>query len=200
MDRFMFLSKGLRAIQDGSMFSIVLGWLVRVCGVSMAVLLIVDSVTLWKPVLDSRHLTAQLMTMAIVGEVLIILVCYVLFNILWLRGSDMLELKRDNDYNVTPIFVLLIKTVFESMAVLAIASGLLGGLSLWLEARIPALFPSPVDVGFLAFFAGNNAFLRGLTQIVAGPVAAFLLILLGYFLAETLGALVSIARNTKKSR
>jgi len=94
------------------------------------------------------------------------------------------------DYIVTPIFVLFEKTAGEIGAAVYSVLGIAAGLFIWIsDFGIPLRIPG---------LSGGEGFIAGLLTMIVGVAIGLVALLLAYLTAELTGALVDIARNTKK--
>ncbi len=190
IDRLIILHPLLERISDGKFFTLIFSWLMRILACVTLIVFLWGSFKLWS---NLSGATGQIFIGALVAEVFMAAIVYAVFNILWIRAYDVQKLPLAKDYSVTPIVTILIKTSGEIMATLVIFYGLAISITLWIAGpgimrMIPFSIPLPGLSG------------GGAGAMVYGIIAGFLILAVSYFIAETFGALVDIARNTKKGK
>lgn len=139
------------------------------------------------------------MIYAILAQVLLLVTCYFLFNLLWLRGQDIRDLPLTLEYNATPVIVLLIKTIFEFLATVMLVVGVLVMLAIWLSPSMMFVLGPFMALSSL-MHTFDNSFLSGVSAFLVAGVVSIILLVYGYFMAELVGALGAIAGNTKKGK
>ncbi len=198
MEKILLFKDVIRTIQGGKFFASLMGWLVRITGAALIVPVILMSINIWQ-IAGREGQPIDVVIYGIMAQVIFLAAYYWLFNLLWLRGTDIHDLPLSPEYNATPVIVLLIKTGSEVLGSVILFAGMLITLAVWLA---PAM---AYQVGLSAYLGPvaqvfNNSFLNGVAVILVSAVAGISTLVVGYFLAEFVGALVAIARNTKKRR
>jgi hypothetical protein len=149
--------------------------------------------------IDVLKTSFSLSTEGTVGGVLfaILLLAAILavVQILFFRATDIKSLGV-SPFTVIPIFSILFRAVGEIYATFAVAVGIGGCLFAWLSGLNPLLIMGGAG-GFFPSVPGGNTFLTGLLFLVALAVAAFVSLLVFYFLAESVVVLVDIASNIR---
>jgi hypothetical protein len=149
--------------------------------------------------IDVLKTSFSLSTEGTVGGVLfaILLLAAILavVQILFFRATDIKSLGV-SPFTVIPIFSILFRAVGEIYATFAVAVGIGGCLFAWLSGLNPLLIMGGAG-GFFPSVPGGNTFLTGLLFLVALAVAAFVSLLVFYFLAESVVVLVDIASNMR---
>lgn len=194
MDKLLLLNKPLRKMMDGSLFTLVFGWIIRIAAFLMALAFILVSIQSWR--ILGYNANFGTVIYCVLAQAVLAAVFYALFNLLWLKGSDILGLSKDADYCATPIYVVFIKTLGESLFIFILGASVLAALGIWLGAGVGFLGMVPF-LGEILYELGNR-FVAGLVSLLIGPIVAVALLLFSYFLAEMIGAIVSIAKNTKR--
>lgn len=188
MDKILVLRPILLKISDGRFFKTVFFWLFRSLACLNVLAILWSSWKLWGNLPSGG--AVELFIGALLAQVILIAIGFVVFNILWLRAEDTQKLPRVKDYSVTPIVVIAIKALGEILASLSILFGIALSLTTFIAGprimnSLPFTFPLPG--------AGSPAL-----TLVSGIISGFVLLACFYFIAETVGAVVDIARNTKK--
>jgi hypothetical protein len=125
-------------------------------------------------------------------QLVLIALFAVMTNLLWVRGTYILEIDHDRDFSATPIFACLVRTSGEVTALLCVPLGLLGALHLWITGF------APWASQFIQL-AGGDPYIGGVLTLILFPVIGLAWLLLTYFLVEMSSALVTIAINTRRT-
>jgi len=199
VNKILLLKDLLRKVQNGALFNLVCGWLVRITGFALVVPILSISMDMWS-IANMGKPPIEVYLYLVLAQIVWLGIWYVLINLFWVRGTDILTLKQDAEYSTTPIFVTLFKTFSEMAAFGLVGMTTLMALATWI-APVLTRFASKIAPFMppMLFRLSSNDFLQGLAVLVSGPVFAFIILTIGYFLAETIGALVSIARHTEKT-
>lgn len=195
MNKILVFTSFLRTVQDGRLFNRGYGWLVRILSLLTVIPLIKYSVDLWSTIRGSEP-PVEIVVFLILTQIVFLALFYLLLNLLWVRGSDILGLTRDLEYCATPIIVLLMKTVTETVVFILLAVSLITTFAIWLAPMLIGLITAMAP--FMMYFGlrlTSSPFLNGMLVLILGAVSSFFLLLLGYYLAEITGALVSVARS-----
>ncbi len=189
MNKILVLRPILLRISDGRFFITVFFWLFRGLACLNVLAILWSSWKLWSNLPSGAPI--ELFIGTLLAEVFLIGIGFIVFNVLWLRADDTMKLPRAKDYSVTPIVVIAIKASGEIIASLSILFGIALSLTTFVAgsssvmSSIPFTFPLPG--------AGSPVL-----SLISGIVSGFLALAVFYFIAETVGAVVDIARNTKK--
>ena len=101
---------------------------------------------------------------------------------------------NDTDFNVIPIFSILIRAMGENFALYLLTIGFSGTLMLWFSNFTDRLW---MFLAYIPFIAIDSSFVGGLLFLLMSIVLAFTSILVSYFLAENTLIFAEIARNTR---
>ncbi|MCB1317809.1 MAG: hypothetical protein KDK27_17710, partial [Leptospiraceae bacterium] len=128
-------------------------------------------------------------------SLIVLFISFLIINILLIRADDIAGLPQAKDYNITPIAVVILKMTGEVLAATYATLGIaLGVVYLVGGEQIRALL-SVVNLPGLGALGSSWVLI-----MVMGPVMGVIVLFIAYYLAEQMGALVDIARNTSKGR
>jgi hypothetical protein len=207
LERFFITTPLLGSISQGKFFTKAFAWLLRICAALAVIWFIYFSITLWitfargtrsfmgdmGDALGGRH-SVGVFFAVLFAQLLAIPLFYVIINIFLVRSNAISKLPLQTDYVVIPVAVQLIKMTGEILAAFVTVLGVFTTLA-FLVSR---------SGGVVHLLLGRAVSAPGMgsgfayTAFITGPVAGFLLLVFFYSIAELIGALVDIARNTKK--
>jgi len=190
LEKLLLLKPLLDKISDGGMFKIMFIWFFRVIAALLAIGILYASWQLWSKM--SNQLPAKYFIGALLLEVFIVIMGYTAINIVLIRANTIRDLPNARDYLVTPIVVVCWKMFGEILGSMYILLGLAIGIISFVAGENMMQF---LPFSLPGFGGGTSS---GLFVIILGAVFGFLTIFIMYFLAEAIGALVDIARNTQK--
>ena len=125
--------------------------------------------------------------------IIIALACWLGFQIWWNRKDKVsMTIFPDNDFLATPVFSHFVQTLGEWLGTLVAVIGFSFSLLVTIILGSEGNYLSQV-LGI--WFLNNSAI-----SIIVMPIYGFLIIVIGRVFAETLRALVSIVKNTKKRK
>jgi hypothetical protein len=176
-------------MSDGNFFRTLFAWVLRVEAGLTVIGIFYGSVKLWGLV-RGEHAPASLYLGLLIVQLALLVLAIIIVNILLIRAEDIEKLPLGTDYIVTPIFVLFEKTAGEIGAAVYSVLGIAAGLFIWISG-----FAIPLPIPGLS---GGEGFIAGLLTMIVGVIIGLVVLLLAYLTAELTGALVDIARNTKK--
>ena len=189
MEKILILRPLLKRISEGSIFRVLFAWAMRIEAALTVLGVIYGSVKLWGLVRGGGAPASAYFGLLIVQIALLIL-GLVIVNMLLVRAEDIARQPVGSDYIVTPIIVIFQKTMGEIGAAVYGVLGVAGGLFIWIAGgEIPLPIPG---------LSGGDGFTGGLIAMIMGLTIGFGILAFSYFMAELTGAVVDIARNTKK--
>ena len=190
INQYLFFKPWLKKISEGSFFRNVFVWFLRLIACFQVIALLGISYKMWS--LLSMGFQGKLFFVILLIQLLVILLTYLVITVLLSRADDIAAIPVGNDYIVIPIFVIVTKMTGEIFAVFYTVIGIAAALAIWIVGGMP------MDIPGASLFSGNSGFAGGLIALITGPVLGFIVLSLSYFIAEQLGVLVDIARNTRK--
>ena len=190
LEKFLIMRPFLKMISDGKFFTKIFSWFLMILACLVLIGFLYSSYKLWYAL--SFGFDINRFFSNIFGEIILIALAVIIMNILLIRAADIAALPRSKDYIIIPSFVIFLKMIGEITGVFYALMGVAAGIAIWIAGAVPLSVP-----GFRLFFSGGG-FAGGLTAVIAGPLLGFLLLCLFYFIAEQVGVLMDIARNTKR--
>jgi hypothetical protein len=184
IDKFLLLKPILKIVSGGKFFVSAFALLFRILAVLCIIGAVYFSVNLWINV--SGAMPAKQIIMMFLMQIFILALFYVVINIFFVRAESIQKVSQSNDYAVVP--------VAASMTLL----GIFSALSIWLidSARgLNMIMPLP---SIFAPVYGGNGVVGGFITLIAAPIAALIYLAIFYCIAELVGALADIAKNTSR--
>lgn len=137
----------------------------------------------------------------ILFQVFFIVGLYAVVHTLIIRASD-ISLLPESEFTVIPIVSMLIKLFGEIFTIIITIFSIAGGVLIWLVGRGGSRFIQRIfgSDEFLYPIFGGGSFIYGLGVMFGGILYAFAILILTYFIAETIVVMVSIAKNTAATR
>jgi hypothetical protein len=187
-DKILVLKPFLALLSEGKVFKLGFSWFLRILAGVFTIGFLVEWIGKWS---DIFKMSGSLVLMLTIIMVLAVAVAFGVINLILVKADAIAALPETKDYIVIPIAVLFIKLIGEVSVFLCTFVGISGFfLSLTKEgAMVMRMFP----------FFGGSGFEAGLIGLVTALIAGFLSFFIWYFIAEQLGVLADIARNTKKN-
>ncbi|TFH41942.1 MAG: hypothetical protein E4G96_04480 [Chrysiogenales bacterium] len=193
MDKFLFMKPVLRLISDGNFFKNVFAWFLKILGILTAAGFLGVSYQMWKGAGDAP---GRMIAGMIIIQLFIIVLGYIIVHLFFIRSSDVDSLPDAGDYKVIPLVVIASKLFGEILAAFFSVLGIAGGLAVWIGG--PMLGGVLRQIPMLGGMSGGHVAIAGITMIIMGALYGYLFLMLFYFLAEQIGVLVDISRNTKR--
>ncbi len=201
-EKFFLLKPVLTAISGGKIFTVLFSWFLKILSGILAVGALYGSWLLWSNLSKitggmGGESSFKFFLGAAFAEILILALVFIVINILLIRSEDIEKLPLAKYYPVTPIIVIFIKMMGEIFASTYAFISLAFALVSWtVGGSVLSMLPFPHLPGLST--SGGGSLTSGLITIAQGSIIGFLLLVFAYFAAEATGALVDIARNTKK--
>jgi len=145
---------------------------------------IVEWVSMWKTVFEMSGSMVLILTLLMI---LSLAVVFGVINVILVKADQIAALPETKDYIVVPILVLFVKLLGELSVFIWTFIGIAGFLIALTDGGKMLLAMIPF-IGFQSAFEG----------LVKALITGFFYFFMFYFFAEQIGALVDIARNTKK--
>jgi hypothetical protein len=114
---------------------------------------------------------------------------------IWFYRAKVIFSLPDSDFTVIPVFSQLFRAIGENYALFLVTLGAGGILVLWFSNYMRELW------SLMPYIPGirlESSFTGGLIFLTATVIAAFLILLVTYFIAESVLAIVEIAINTRQ--
>jgi hypothetical protein len=206
LEKKFFTTPLLKTISQGKFFTTAFSWILRICAVLTVIGFLYYSVNLWVLFANSsgslsnqlagffgKPKTVNIFFIAFFAQIFAVPLAYIMVNIFLIKANEIDSLPLQKEYIVVPVAVILIKTIGELLAAFASIAGV--------YMTIALLFGNEKIVLSLMGFGSLTVF-TGVTfeyfAFIGGPLIGFIMLVVFYSIAELVGALVDIARNTKK--
>jgi hypothetical protein len=195
IEKFFITTPVLNSVSKGEFFTKAFAWLLRICAALVVIGFIFFSVKAWMDFSNAfgGNGVANFFIM-LIAELLVIAACYVIVNIFLIRSNNISALPLKTEYVVIPVAVQLIKMIGEIFAVVLAALGVFITLRILLSGEPSGM----LDTGRFDMMARSSNDIVEYLAFAIMPVIGFLVLVFFYSIAELIGALVDIARNTKK--
>lgn len=183
---FTFIAPYLRSIDSGKLFRKPFSWLY----VIIAFIHLLVPLILFVKMEDAKFFDYSIVAASLI-LIVMVLTCWVCFQIWWNRRKNILEVSADGDeFVATPVFAHFIQTTGESIGTFLAVGGTLSSL-----VALVVMGENGVNV---LESLGGSLFEAGAAVILLFPVYGYLMILVTRYFAELIRAFASIANNTKK--
>jgi hypothetical protein len=134
----------------------------------------------------------------VIFQLLFVVALYMVAHTLFIRATDIAALP-DEDFYVIPIAAIALKLVGELYASFVAVMSVAGGILMW-PMRGYAYSLVKMAIPFVPRLGNAEGFMGGLLFMAGGLFAAFVVLVLSYFLAEAVLVLAESARNIKITR
>jgi len=195
MDSYLFMESVLRLIAQGSFFRKAFSVILQALAVVVSIAGLVVWMSMWK-------FAARAPFVALLGIVIFqlffVVALYMVAHTLFIRARDIAQLP-DEEFYVIPIAAIALKLVGEVYASFVAVMSIAGGILIWLM-RGYAFSLVKMAAPFVPRLGNGEGFLGGLLFMGGGLFAAFVVLVLTYFLAEAVCMMAESARNLKITR
>jgi hypothetical protein len=198
MDKYFFMKPVLQLISVGQFFRKAFAIFLQILAVVIAIAGLVAWVGIWKSVAGQD---ASLILGIIIFQLFFVIAIYMVVHTMFIRAGDISALP-DSDYTVIPIVSIALKLCGEIYACFSVVVAIAGGILIWFIGGNAFYFikKSGIFMPGPGFGGYGSDFLGGIMFIVGGWLLAFLVLVISYFLAETVVVLADIAKNTRITR
>jgi hypothetical protein len=195
MDSYLFMESALQWIAQERLFRKAFAVVLQVLAVVVSVAGLVAWMSFWR-------FAARAPFGAFVGiilfQLLFVVALYMVAHTLLIRARNVAELP-ESEFYVIPIVALALKLVGELYASFVAVMSVAGGILIWLMrgyafSLVRKATPLAPRLGTGEGFIGGLLFMGG------GLLAAFVVLVICYFLAEAIALMADSARNIKIAR
>jgi hypothetical protein len=195
MDSYFFMGSVLQWIAQGRLFRKIFAAVLQALAVVISILGLVVWMSFWR-------VAAQAPFVALVGliifQLLFVVALYMVAHTLFIRARNIAELPEAEFY-VIPIAAIALKLVGEVYASFVAVMSVAGGILIWFMrgyaySLVMKATPLAPRVGTGEGFIGGLLFMGG------GLLAAFVVLVICYFLAEAVVLMADSARNITRTR
>ena len=195
MDSYLFMDAVLHLIAQGSFFRKAFAVVLRALAVIVSIAGLVTWISVWR-------FAARAPVVALLGvvifQLLFIIALYMVAHTLFIRARDIAQLP-DEEFYVIPVATIALKLVGEVYASFVAVMSVAGGILIWLM-RGYAFSLVKMAAPFVPRLGNGEGFMGGLLFMGGGLFAAFVVLVLSYFLAEAVVVMAESARNIKITR
>lgn len=192
MKDYLFMSKLLPKLSEGSFFRNVFTYALKVIAVFVGIIGLITWIGNW-------ILIFKMNVEGIIGGLLFQLVfvvaIYAVIHIIWIRSDD-IKKQEPGDYTIIPIMSTMVRMSGEVAASFFVIFGVGGGIFIIFAGRqAMEIIDFMSSVGSL-----SSSFLAGIMFIIVMAIIAFIALIIHYLIAELIVVLVDMARNLKAIR
>jgi hypothetical protein len=195
MEKYFFMKPVLVLISQGQFFRKAFAVALQILSAVIAIAGLVSWVGVWKSI---SGYSAEAIFGIIIFQLFFVIAIYMVVHTLLIRAGD-INVLPDADYIVIPIVSICLKLAGEIYACFitmisiggAILLWFLGGNAIYLIKRSAPLVPG---------FGGGDGFWGGLVFMFCGLFTALFVLVIFYFLGETVIVMSDAARNLKITR
>lgn len=192
IDRYLLLKPFLVTLKDGRFFKTFAVVALRLIALFFTIGFIGLWFYSWKGISSLSGIGSLIMVL-VIFQLLAIPIAYAIVNIILVRASDIESLESCKDYVVIPIVVVIIKLVGELFSLSVFCIGLLF-FAVSLTPDGSYLLSALSFIPDLPGVSDSSGFFGLLVNVLVSVIILFST----YFVAEQLGALIDIAKNTRK--
>jgi len=195
MDSYLFMESLLQLIAQGKFFRKAFALILQVLAGVVSIVGLVTWMSIWR-------FAAQASFAALLGivifQVLFVVALYMVVHTLFIRARDIASLPEGQFY-VIPIAAVVLKLVGEIYASFGALMSVAGGILIWLM-RGYAFSLVRKTTPLVPRLGDGEGFVGGLLFMGGGLFAAFVVLVLCYFLAEAVCMMADSARNINITR
>jgi len=187
-DKVLVLKPFLKFLSEGRLFKLGFAWFLRILAAVFAIGFLVEWIGMWSDVFKMSGAMVLVLTIIMF---LAVATAFGIINLVLVKADEVAALPETKDYIVIPISVLFLKLIGEVSVFMCTLFGVSGFLiSLTKEGKM--------FLKMIPFFKGSG-FEAGITGLITALIVGFLSLFVWYLVAEQIGVLADIARNTKKN-
>jgi hypothetical protein len=195
MDSYFFMEWVLQLISEGRFFRKAFAVVLQAVAVVISIAGLVVWMSVWKFAARANFAT---LAGIVIFQLLFVIALYMVAHTLFIRARNIAELPEAEFY-VVPIASIALKLLGEIYACFVAVMSVAGGILIWLMggysfAAIKRAAPLVPRLG------NGEGFWEGLLFMGGGLFAAFVVLVVCYFLAEAVLLMTDIAKNAKITR
>jgi hypothetical protein len=195
MDSYLFMESVLGLIAQGSFFRKAFAGVLQALAVVVSIAGLVMWMSVWR-------FAARAPLVAFLGivifQLLFVVALYMVAHTLFIRARDITALP-DGEFYVIPIAAIALKLIGEVYASFVAVMAVAGGILVWLM-RGYAFSVVKMAAPFVPRLGNDEGFVGGLLFMGGGLFAAFVVLVVSYFLAEAVCMMADRAQNIKITR
>lgn len=191
LNKILIFKPMIDKISDGGLFRAMFAWFFRVIAALILLFLLYGSYLMWSA--PKAKITFVFFLAMLILQIAFIVLDFIIINILLIRANDIFDIKVNENYPVTPIIKVFIRTIGEILATAYVFLGLGLGIASLIYKGYNFGYLMMFLPSYLKIFAGS-----GIQLIFSGFIFGFLTLFGSYLISEQIYALVNIAINTNK--
>ncbi len=195
MDSYLFMESVLQLIAQGRFFRKAFARVLQALAVVVSIAGLVVWMSMWK---FAARASFVVLLGVVFFQLLFVLALYMMAHTLFIRARDIAQLP-DEEFYVIPIAAIALKLIGELYASFVAVMSIAGGILIWLT-RGYAYSLVKMAAPFVPRLGNGEGFVGGLLFMGGGLFAAFVVLVLTYFLAEAVYMMAESARNLKITR
>ncbi len=195
MDSYLFMESVLQLIAQGSFFRKAFARVLQALAVVVSIAGLVMWMSVWR---FAARAPIVVLLGIVIFQLLFVVALYMVAHTLFIRARDITALP-DTELFVIPIAAIALKLVGEIYASFVAVMSVAGGILIWLM-RGYAFSVVKMAAPFVPRLGNGEGFLGGLLFMGGGLFAAFVVLVVSYFLAEAVVLIAESAQNLKITR
>ena len=196
MKSLLFMEEVIKQLSKGKILRTLFTWFLWILAAAVALIILIGWIPRWKAV---SGMSADAVIGFVLFQLITLAAAALAVHVLLIRSKH-IKTVADSEYTVIPILSVFFKAIGEVYACFAALLSVGAGLFIWFGGRQAGVLR---HFGFwiptMQWFR-TGGFLWGLLTIVGGCLAAFLVLMLFYWISESLILGVDIAHNTRGLR
>ena len=195
MDSYLFMESVLRLIAQGSFFRKAFAVILQVLAAVVSIAGLVEWMSVWR---FAARAPFVVLVGIVIFQLLFVVALYMVAHTLFIRARDIAQLP-EGEFYVIPIAAIALKLIGEIYASFVAVMSVAGGILIWLM-RGYAYSLVKKAAPFVPRLGNGEGFVGGLLFMGGGLFAAFVVLVVCYFLSEAVVMMAESARNIKITR
>jgi hypothetical protein len=195
MDSYFFMESVLQLIAQGRFFRKAFAVVLQALAVVVSIAGLVLWMSIWR---FATRANFAALSGIVIFQLLFVIALYMVAHTLFIRARDIAGLPEAEFY-VIPIAAIVLKLLGEIYACFVAVMSIAGGILIWLMGGY-AFSVVKKAAPLVPHLGDGEGFMGGLLFMGGGLFAAFVVLVLCYFLAEAVLLMADIAKNAKITR
>jgi hypothetical protein len=195
MGGYLFMESVLYLIAQGSFFRKAFARVLQALAVVVFIAGLVEWMSVWR---FAARAPFVVILGIVIFQLLFVIALYMVAHTLFIRARDIAQLP-EGDFYVIPVAAIALKLIGEAYASFVAVMSVAGGILIWLM-RGYAFSLVKMAAPFVPRLGNGAGFMGGLLFMGGGLLAAFVVLVVSYFLAEAVVVMAESARNIKITR
>jgi hypothetical protein len=195
MDSYLFMESVLHLIAQRSFFKKAFVRVLQALAVVVSIAGLVTWMSVWR---FAARAPIVVLLGIVIFQLLFVVALYMVAHTLFIRARDIAALP-EGEFYVMPIAAIALKLIGEIYASFVAVMSVAGGVLIWLM-RGYAFSLVKMTAPFVPRLGNGEGFVGGLLFMGGGLFAAFVVLVVSYFLAEAVCMMADSAQNIKITR